>query len=433
MDQGSKDMNRERDYSQIATSRQTGTRADSSGQRPFLTGVLPRLRSLFIDGQRAHARLWLPVQATAGGVPVLARLTAQPPASDFNDLQPREGDLVPFSFRLLSAAYLGAGGYHLDFSAGGVLEQALPLFLEPEAAGSARQSPMVVVRDHSFAIENRIGLVHGARWSPADPEQGLAHPGIDAELHINWKLAGDVVRRLLHDPPLLDACSVSLGFGWEKSHPALEDGQFWSRLGEELDDSTVRVVVTEILSVEHVGLVFAGADSTARRREPAGTETEGAAMTASLSSEQMAPVTKERGDPEMEEKTITLPPENPLWALLGVEQPDLRLLEQRAGELKALAEMGREALEELRREVETLIVQLDGAVESEPSQGLLKVVQATDMATLRALKDEYTRRLENLMPARCPVCGSEQVSRRSSREAGLVDSCRGKDEPGLYR
>ncbi|MFB0517035.1 MAG: hypothetical protein ACETWG_10610 [Candidatus Neomarinimicrobiota bacterium] len=400
---------------------------------------VPRLRSLFIDGQRAHAHLRLPLQSVPGReyIPGLAHLTARPEDTGPEDLQPRENDLVPFTFRLLSEAYLGGGGYHLDFSREGVLEQALALFLEPEVAGSARQSPLIVVRDHSVGIEDRIGLVRAARWSPAAPEQDLREPGIDAELHINWKLAGDVVRRLLHDPPLLEACSVSLGFNWEKSHLELEDWQFWKQLGEEVDGSTVRIVVTEILSVEHVGLVFAGADPSARRTTPAADQQglevaadAGGSMTASLAGE---PAAEEGADLQMAAKAITLTPGSPVWGLLEIDEPDRQLLERRAVELRALAEVGREALADLRQEVRALITQLDGVMDSEPSQGLLQLVEAADRATLRALKEEYTRRLEVLLPARCQVCGSEQVSRRSSREAVPAGAERSSDDPGLYR
>ncbi len=432
-------LNEGRDASRIDTSRQVGTRDENQQRQSIPTSDLARVRSLFIDGRRAHALLRLPVRPSDCG-PASVLLSAYSPAGGLDDLAPREGDQVPFTFRLLSAAYLGTGGYHLDFSREGVLERALTLFLGPEAEGSARKDSLVVVRDHSFNIEDRIGLVCNARWSPADPEQGLAYPGIDAELHINWKLAEEVVRRLLHDPPLLDACSVSLGFGWEKSHPNLEDQQFWMHLGEELDGSPVRVVVTEILSVEHVGLVFAGADTSAKRTEPsakrratADPESAEATMTASLSNRPADKTSTKEGDPFMEKKTITITSDSPLLGLLGVEEPDLKLIEQRAGELQSLAELGREALADLRREVKALIVQLDGAVESQPSLGLLKVVQAADVATLKALKDEYARRLESLMPARCQVCGSEQVYRRSSRETSLTGDRRDGDDPGLYR
>ncbi len=446
-------FNEEQAVSRIAASRRVGTCGDSRRLRFSPTSEPARISSLFIDGKQAHARLRLPIRGRAfdrqihspadGLTSVI--LTADPPAGGLNDLEPSEGDLVSFTFRLLSAVYLGGGGYHLDFSREGVLERSLALFMEPEEEGSARQDPLVVVRDHSFSIEDRIGLVRNARWSPVNPDYGLPHPGIDAELHIDWKLAGNVVRRLLHDPPLLDACSVSLGFGWEKSHPGLEDRQFWQRLGEEVDGSAVRVIVTEILSVEHVGLVFAGADPSARRKpataEPAEALDRQATMTACLANRPADKISTKGENTVMEKQAITITSDSPLLGLLGVEEPDpsssgqasLQLLEQRAGELKRLAELGEEALADLRREVKALIIQLDGTVESEPSLGLLKVVQAADVATLKALKDEYSRRMESLMPAYCQVCGSEQVSRRSSREKELVDISRAATDPGLYR
>ncbi|UCH61891.1 MAG: hypothetical protein JSU77_08755 [Fidelibacterota bacterium] len=462
MHQEKRASNEEQVDSRIATSQRIAAHDDSGRPRLSRTCEPARIRSLFIDGCQAHARLRLPIRSRAfdrqvhspadGLTSVI--LAADPPAGGLDDLEPTEGDLVPFTFRLLSAAYLGTGGYHLDFSREGVLERSLALFREPEEEGSARQNPLVVVRDHSFSIEDRIGLVRNARWSPENPDYGLPHPGIEAELHINWKLAGEVVRRLLHDPPLLDACSVSLGFGWEKSHPGLEDHQFWQRLGEEVDGSAVRVIVTEILSVEHVGLVFAGADSSARRAgSSAGQrnstfpgsadasalgdspeeESRQATITACLANRPVEEISMKGGDPIMEMQTITINSDSPLLGILGVVEPDLQLLEQRAGELKHLAELGREALADLRQEVKALIIQLDGAAESEPSSGLLKVVQTADVTTLKALKDEYSRRLDNLIPACCHVCGSEQVSRRSSRETSLTEGNRDADDPALYR
>jgi hypothetical protein len=363
------------------------------------------IRSLFLDGSRAYARLRMPVNG------------ACTPAVEVPEaLEPSTRDLVPFTFRLLSAAYLGCAGYHLDFSREGMLEQALPLFREPEAEGSDRHTPLVVVRDHSFAIEDRIGLVRNVRWSPADEGLGLTQSGIEAELHINWKLAGDAVRRLLHDPPLLDACSVSLGFSWEKSHPTLDDGQFWMRLGEEVDGSPVRIVVTRIETVEHVGLVYAGADPHAHRLDNS-INAESMSMRAQL---------EERG-------AISIPRESSVWELLGMEQPDAAVLENRARDLYDRAQLGQDVLEELRSEVTAQIVQLDGTRETESSWGLLQLVQVADPPTLRTLRDEFARRLDALIPAVCQVCGSEQVARRSSYQIETATVPGGVDDPELYR
>ena len=414
----------------------------------------PLIRSLFIDGRKIHIQLRLPIRSQVTGLPgqpegapiidyapISAMLTTRPAVDGPNNLVSTEGDLVPFTFRLLSAAYLGSGGYHLDFSREGVLKRALSLFLEPDINGSARHNPLVVVRDHSFSIEDRIGVVRNAHWSStlqsdagqSSEEDSLPLPGIDAELHINWKLAGDVVRRLLHDPPLLDSCSVSLGFNWEKSHPDLDNNLFWRQLGEEVNGSAVRIIVSEILTVEHVGLVYAGADPTARRTIKPSHDLEKSAITACLSSKSTKKILATGGDAYMEETTVTITADSPILALLGVNEPDLTLIEQRAGDLKRLAELGQDALTELRQEVEDLIVQLDGVAETDPSRGLLKVVHEADMATLKALKTEYQQRLDSMMPLHCQNCGSEQVSRRSSKEAGLADVRQENDDPGRYQ
>ncbi|MEE9466382.1 MAG: hypothetical protein V3W14_12515 [Candidatus Neomarinimicrobiota bacterium] len=390
------------------------------------------------QGGQAHLKLNLPVAGQAA----LATLLSAGNGS-LEDLKPRDGDLVAFPFRLLSAAYLGSGGYHLDFSRPGMLENALPLFLEPEAPGSRRDGPLVVVRDHSENIDDRLGLATGMQFSAADPDRGLADPGIDADLLINWKLAGDVVRRLLHKPPLVEACSVSLAFNWEKSHPQLEDWQFWMRLGEEIDGTPVRVVVTEIISVEHVGLVYAGADPAARRQgKPAedlespalgigraATVPEDATLTANLTAAAAAPA------PNPQEDGVTLAADSPVWQLLQVTAPDRTQLESKTAELVVWADLGRMALEELRSEVRRLIIRIDGAYEQSYSQGLLEVVAEANAPTLKALRHEYQRRLETLVPLVCQECGSNKVSRQSSREGHppVRQSNAESPDPRLYR
>ena len=393
-------------------------------------------------GGSARLKVQLPLGYPAMDTPATASAFLAAGSGSLEDLQPREGDLVAFPFRLLSAAYLGAGGYHLDFSQPSMLETALPLFLEPEADGSRRTGALVVVRDHSENIGDRLGLTSNVRFSAAAPDQGLPHPGIDADLMINWKLAGDVVRLLLHRPPLVEACSISLAFNWEKSHPQLEDWQFWMRLGEEIGGSPVRVVVSEIIAVEHIGLVYAGADPTARRRYQADdgqpvaqngglgkSATANPVMTASLT----APATEQLDGAAT--GGIDLPADSPVWLLLQLDRPDRGQLETKTAELATWAELGRRALDDLRTEVRQLIIRIDGSREQDFSEGLLKVVEAADEPTLKALRREYSRRLEALVPPVCQICGSDKVSRRSSREGQVVarETEAVKPNPRLYR
>jgi len=109
MNQQGEVLNEGKDASRIDTSRQVGTRDENQQRQSIPTSDLARVRSLFIDGQRAHALLRLPVRPSDCG-PASVLLSAYSQAGGIDDLAPREGDLVPFTFRLLSAAYLGAGG-----------------------------------------------------------------------------------------------------------------------------------------------------------------------------------------------------------------------------------------------------------------------------------------------------------------------------------
>ena len=135
----------------------------------------------------------------------------------------------------------------------------------------------------------------------------------------------------------------------------------------------------------------------------------------------------------MDQQKIFLGADSPLWNLFGMKDHDLQQLEERAREVVALADLGQDALADLRQEVQTLIVQLDGAGEGGASLGLMKVIETADLATLRALKTEYARRLETMIPARCEACGSDQVLRRSSRQVSPGGDVQPAVDPGLYR
>ena len=135
----------------------------------------------------------------------------------------------------------------------------------------------------------------------------------------------------------------------------------------------------------------------------------------------------------MDQQEIFLGADSPLWNLFGMEEHDLQLLEERARAVVALADLGQDALADLRQDVQTLIVQLDGAGEAAASQGLISVIETANLATLRALKTEYARRLETMIPARCEACGSEQVLRRSSRQVSPGGGVQPAADPGLYR
>lgn len=175
------------------------------------------------------------------------------------EMVPKKEDYIHPQVRALSQAYLGAGGYFLDFRKKGVLKESLPLMLL-KADGGNRGKVLKVQRDHSYSVADTVGHVMGATW---DGSKKNGSPGINAELKIDTVLAGDDARRMLSVPPLIDSVSMAVSYKWEKSHPELGWWTFFELLGQELDGETVSLVVTEILGYDHLGLVWSGGDSRA--------------------------------------------------------------------------------------------------------------------------------------------------------------------------
>lgn len=175
------------------------------------------------------------------------------------DLIPKEADYIWPVFRAISKAYLGAGGYYLDFSRADVLESSLPLFLDRPRGGS-RKKALKLQRNHSFDVEDTLGYIDQAEW---DTSPRFPAPGINVVAGLDWKIAPQEARGLLSKPPLIDSVSISVAFDWEPSHPDLPWWQFFDLLGHELDGEVVRIIVTEILELYHIGLVWQGGDENA--------------------------------------------------------------------------------------------------------------------------------------------------------------------------
>ena len=193
----------------------------------------------------------------------------------------------------------------------------------------------------------------------------------------------------------------------------MEDWQFWMHLGEEMDDEIVRVIVTEILSIEHVGLVFAGADPSARRQSADHTAMAQASLSAAV-----------------EEPPAQI---NNLPALLGLEGTDQAAIEAQVEKLLSMANMGEQALSDLRNDVRTLIIQLDGVTEESAADAMHPIIDVADMGTLKALKTQYTRQLETLLPAKCQHCGETHIQHRSSKDTGLEREETVAHSPEMYR
>ncbi|MFQ3857145.1 hypothetical protein ACLK29_00820 [Leptospira kirschneri] len=172
--------------------------------------------------------------------------TGKKQAEQTQPQNPSQTDLpyVEFDFRMLSKAFIEC--YALDFSKDNVLKNATSLFIPK------------IYKDHETFVENSIGAALNPTWDDTKDNEG-----VNGRFRIFKKFGSSIIERLETDPPLLDSCSVGIQFTFVKSHPQLDN--FYWHLGEEIDGSIVRLVVTKILAVPEVSIVYAGADPNAKR------------------------------------------------------------------------------------------------------------------------------------------------------------------------
>jgi len=324
------------------------------------------------------------------------------------ELQPGAGDYLRLQFRALSAAYLGPGGYWLDFSTAGVLRASIPLMLPKEQSGSRRRF-LMFHRNHSDAVQDRIGWVDDAVWGEASGDQSA--PGINIDVMLDWKLAPNEARQLMSEPPLVDSVSVSVAFDWEKSHPEMRDYQFWDLLGHEVDGQVVRIIVTEILEYYHIALVWEGADEEADKLKKSqghekniddhqGGEMNGLQLneTALASLAQLL---------QLEQVT-----EEELLTAIGAMAEANAEMQSKLKSNQARAEAFDQVILDKRGHVKQLLVKLEG----DCKPGRQKLIDLMQWADLLEFEEELQQALEEKFPATCQKCGSRALSMRSSKE-----------------
>jgi len=205
----------------------------------------------------------------------MARLQGEWQPRSRAEVEPKKADWIRVEARALSAGITNPtmDGSVLDFSRKGVLKAGAPLL-----AGAT------IYPDHLASVREWVGEVEASRFIKAAGEEPA---GIDATLAIDWeaepKLARGVLAGTVHD------VSVGVYFEAEKSHPELDEWEFWTHQGEKLGKDIVRLIVTEIKGFGELSLVSEGADPTAGIRAasaPAVLVGAGAAKTARMTTSQ---------------------------------------------------------------------------------------------------------------------------------------------------
>lgn len=159
-------------------------------------------------------------------------------------------------FRLLSETIVSKNWNPTDFGQNGVLKASMRMLLG-----------QTVNCDHETNIGNAIGAVSQVMWQESYKDGSFTIPaGINGILKIDGKANPRIARGILMEPPSIHSNSVTVQFKWDKSHPGMEDGEFYQKLGTyDSKGEMVRRIVTEVVRYMETSLVSHGADSFAQK------------------------------------------------------------------------------------------------------------------------------------------------------------------------
>jgi len=171
------------------------------------------------------------------------------------DLKPSDADFVYPIYRALSEVVVNKYG-PIDFSTPGVLKKSMK-----KLQGQA------VFPNHDCNVGNELGVVIECAWQEEKTYEGVKVPaGFNARLKLDGKSNPKTIRGVMMDPPAVHSTSVGVTYKWEKSHPEMEDNDFWNKLGSyDKEGTLIRRVVTEIVAYHEISFVTHGADPYAQK------------------------------------------------------------------------------------------------------------------------------------------------------------------------
>ena len=178
------------------------------------------------------------------------------PNLDKSELTPKDEEFIEPMFRLLSETIVSKNWNPTDLGQNGVLKASMKMLLG-----------QTVNCDHETNIGNAIGAVSQVMWQESYKDGSFTIPaGINGILKIDGKANPRIARGILMEPPSIHSNSVTVQFKWDKSHPQMEDNEFYQKLGTyDSKGVMVRRMVTEIVRYLETSLVSHGADSFAQK------------------------------------------------------------------------------------------------------------------------------------------------------------------------
>jgi len=171
------------------------------------------------------------------------------------DLAPNDAEFVEPVFRMLSNVTV-----HAQFN---------PIYFPVDVLKKSmyKMVGQTINIDHEMAVGNAIGSVKSVEWQNAYTANGIKVPaGFNAVLKIDGKSNPRIARGIMMDPPSIHSNSVTVNFAWTKSHPKMDDQEFFSKLGSfDEKGKLVQKIATEVKAYHETSLVSHGADPFAQK------------------------------------------------------------------------------------------------------------------------------------------------------------------------
>jgi hypothetical protein len=391
------------------------------------------------------------------------------------DLDPEadpDGFVYPV-FRALSMVTVRKDWDPVDFSAndGQVLKDSMPMLLG-----------LSIYPNHEMMVGNELGSIVDYEWQDAykDKTSGIEIPGgIIVRLKIDGKSNPKVARGVMMKPPSIHSSSVTVEFAWTPSHPDIPIEEFRSKVGTYDDKGQlIRRVASKIRRYYEMSFVPHGADPYAQKldsnnkivnpllghnRDSFSENFNGSKGFYTFSFRDIASYSESNKPPKPVETPIENPINNPnmnqklraLCALMAIsvdglteEQmveklseklPNLKTESDKVTQLtadlqKAKSDLDKEKLESskvagLNTQIEKLKA-FEGHVRSDferiyklaagdkVEEATLTLIKDSELATLSVLMKPYIEKVENTFEASCEECGSNKVTRQSSKQEG---------------
>ncbi len=355
-------------------------------------------------------------QASEEALQKFSLQTGDAPAQSIDQVVPKDSDFIYPLFRALSAALIP--GYWVDFSKEGVLKKALPLFMGQTVYKNHGES-VGLWGGRQFDVEKWLGSVSQAEWDAKGDKVGGV-PGVNVEMKIDAVMNPRIARGLLMKPPAIHSCSETVIFDYDYSHPELvEQERFWRMLGEEVEGSIVRFIVTEIVGLQELSLVFQGADQIAKQIPDDGPDDD--EYSDKRQGKQFgAPPIARITDRQKETHTVKLTAEQK--TALGITQegeeiPDADVI-ARATSLAQRATAADGVISAQRAEVLRLATIAEGTGEGDARKldpAIAGLIEKADASQLPALMTLYQDKAQKAFPLTC-AHGHPATQGRSSVE-----------------